>query len=310
MPSSSRPVRALAASLCLALAVAALAACGSEAGADSGRPRIVVTTTVLGAVVSDLAGEGADVTVLMPNGADPHEFQPSARDVQRIAEADLVVENGLHLEEGLEDALTQARSDGVRVFTATDHATLLAFGAGDAEEIAEHGPDDPHIWTSPVAMREVVAGLVPVLSGDLGIDLGGRGGDLEQRLAALDREIRDELARIPAGGRTLVTGHESMGYFADRYGFELVGALIPSLSSQAQVSAGTLGALRAQIERRGVSAIFNEAGTPDGVADAIASETGARVVEIDTHAIPGDGSYSTFMRALAASVADGLAPRP
>ena len=294
--------------LAAVLAGAVLSAAPDPAAAAPERPHVVVTTTVLGSLVRDLVGDEARVSVVMPNGADPHDFQPSARDVAELSEADLVVANGLNLEEGLKDALDQARSDGVPVFTATDHATLLAFGAGDDEEIAEHGPDDPHIWTSPVAMREVVAGLAPVISRELGVDLGARGRDLERRLAALDRRIRDDLAAIPAGDRTLVTGHESMGYFADRYGFELVGALIPSLSSQAQVSAGGLGALRAQVEARGVPAIFNEAGTPDGVADAIASQTGARVVEIDTHAIPDDGSYSTFMRALAASVADGLAP--
>ena len=109
-----------------------------------------------------------------------------------------------------------------------------------------------------------------------------------------------------------MTGHESMGYFAARYGFRLVGALIPSLSSQAEASAGDLADLRRQVQDAGVPAIFNETGTPGGLADAIADETGARVVEIGTHTLPPDGSYVTMMRDIARAVDDGLtgaAPR-
>lgn len=156
------------------LAVAGLvAACGSG-DSSSGRPQIVVTTSVLGSVVSDLVGDTADVSVIIPNGSDPHEFQPSAKDVGRLENADLVVENGLKLEEGLEDSLDQARSDGTRIVTATDLVTLRRFDASDTEEIAEHGPEDPHFWTDPLAMRELVTGLTPVLRDDLGLDVTAR----------------------------------------------------------------------------------------------------------------------------------------
>ena len=282
-----------------------LAACGS--GDDAGgRPQVVVTTTVLGSLVQELVGERADVHVLMPNGADPHEFQPSAKDAERLASADLVVDNGLKLEEGLEDALNQARDDGTRIFTATDHVKLLAFGADDAAEIAEHGPNDPHIWTDPLAMRDMVHALVPELRDALGIDVAARGKSLESRLDALNAGIAAEVARLPADRRKLVTGHESLGYFADRYGFRLVGAVLPSLSSQAQVSSGQLAALKDQVRAEDVSVIFNEIGTPPGVADAVADETGARVVELSTHNLPDDGSYFTFMKDLADGITQAL----
>jgi zinc/manganese transport system substrate-binding protein len=289
------------------LAVAALAGCGSD-DSSSSTPTIVVTTPMLGSLVSDLVGDQAKVDVLMPNGADPHEYQPSAKDVEALGKADLVVENGLKLEEGLEDALAQARDDGARIFTATDHVTLRPFGADDAEEIAEHGPDDPHIWTSPIAMRQMVSGLAPVLASDLGIDVTARATDLEERLTALDAQITTTLAPIPVDRRKLVTGHESLGYFAQRYNFALIGALIPSLSSQAQVSAANLAQLREQVTAEGVPAIFNEAGTPAGVASAIADQTGVPVIEIATHTLPDDGSYFTFMRDMAAAVSRGLDP--
>jgi zinc/manganese transport system substrate-binding protein len=282
-----------------------LTACsgGDDAG---GRREVVVTTTPLGAIVKDLVGDAADVHVLMPNGADPHEFQPSAKDAERLANADLVVENGLKLEEGLQDALGQARDDGTRIFTATDHVKLLAFNSDQADEIAEHGPDDPHIWTDPLAMRSVVHALTPELRDALGIDVTARGKALESRLTALNADIAAEVATLPADRRKLVTGHESLGYFAHRYGFELVGAVLPSLSSQAQVSSGELAALKDQVRAEGVSVIFNEIGTPPDVARAVADETGARVVELATHNLPDDGSYFTFMRDLAGGVVGAL----
>ena len=315
-----RRPRAAAALLAAVAATSIAAGCGSDDGASGDRPEIVVTTTTLGAVVQDLVGDTAEVVVLMPNGVDPHDFQPSAQDAAALGGADLVVENGLDLEEGLEDAISAARRDGVAVFSATDHVTLREFGEDEhsdeehsEEEAAHadeeengHGPEDPHIWMDPIAMRDVALALAPVLNRDLGLDLGDRSADLDARLGELDAEIRESLSVIPEARRKLVTGHESMGYFADRYDFELIGALIPSLSSQSQVSASNLAELRELIETEGVPAIFNETGTPEGVADAIADQTGARVVEIASHNLPDDGSYLTFMRDVAAAVEDGL----
>jgi zinc/manganese transport system substrate-binding protein len=303
-------LRRAAAAVLLCAPVIAAAACGSDDAAGSG-PTVVVTTPMLGTVVEDLVGDAARVEVVMPNGIDPHDFQPSAKDIEAVADADLVVENGLDLEEGLEDALEEARDDGVPVFTATDHVTVREVAKEEVHpegEEEEHGHlgGDPHIWMDPLAMRDVALALVPALERDLGLELAGRAADVPAGLAALDREVRETLASVPPGRRKLVTGHESMGYFADRYAFEVVGTVIPSLSSQAQVSAEGLAGLRDEVRAAGVPAIFSEIGTPEGVADAIADETGARVVEIGTHTLPNDGSYATFMREAAAAVADGL----
>lgn len=331
MPGRGLGGRLAAAAAGLVLAAGLAAGCGSDDPA-AGRPEIVVTTTVLGSLTQELVGDAAEVRVLMPNGVDPHDYQPSARDVEALRRADLVVENGLELEEGLLDALGRTRDSGVPVFTATDHVRLREIGEdepaddhghedGDHAHEDEasgakgngdhaHGPEDPHIWMDPVAMRDAMAALAPVVERELGVDLGERPAELAARLDALDAEIRETLAVVPEERRKLVTGHESMGYFADRYDFEIVGTVIPSLSSQAQVSASNLAALRRQVEAEGVPAIFNEAGTPPGVADAIGDQTGARVVEIGTHNLPGDGSYFTFMREAAATVAGALTQEP
>ena len=298
--------RLAAAAAGLTLAAGLAAGCGSDdAAAD--RPEIVATTTVLGSLTEELVGEAAEVRVLMPNGVDPHDYQPSARDVEALRNADLVVENGLELEEGLLDALGEAREAGVPVFTATEHVRLREVGEGEPGD-ARGGSADPHIWMDPLAMRDAMTALAPVAEREVGVDLGERPSELAARLGDLDAEVRETLAAVPEERRKLVAGHESMGYLADRYGFELLGAVVPSLGSRAQVSASNLAALRRQVEREGVPAIFNELGTPPGVADAIGDETGARVVDISTAVLPADGSYFTFMREVAATVAAALAP--
>jgi zinc/manganese transport system substrate-binding protein len=154
-------------------------------------------------------------------------------------------------------------------------------------------------------MQAVVAALVPELAA-AGVDVADLGADLDGRLADLDAEIRETLAVVPEASRKLVTGHESMGYFADRYGFAMVGTVIPGLSSQGEVSAGELAELKSAIAAQGVPAIFVEIGTPTAVAEAIGQETGVAVVELPSHTVPADGSYFTFIREIAAAVAGAL----
>jgi zinc/manganese transport system substrate-binding protein len=299
------------AAVALALAlVPALAGC-DDAGPGAGEPTVAVTTPLLGAIVREVVGDAAEVDVLMPNGADPHDFAPSARDVEELTHADLVVENGLGLEQGLEEALDEARRAGVPIFTATDHVRLRHPGEGEElEEDGEHGHglEDPHIWMDPLTMRDVVTALAPAAGKAVGADLAPAAAREERRLVALTREIRHDLAVIPAGRRRLVTGHDSMGYFADRFGFSLVGSIIPSFSSQAEVSAGELAGLKRRVEGLGVPAVFTELGTPRNVAEALGGELGIRVIEVPSHTLPDDGSYASFMRTVANAVLEGLAP--
>jgi zinc/manganese transport system substrate-binding protein len=307
------------------VAAAAHAACGgSGAGAGSApspgsasaesakaeRPTIVVTYSVLGSVVRKLVGDRAAVQVIIPNGVDPHDYQASAKDVEAITNAHLLIENGLDLEEGLEDAIDGAKDAGVETFTATEHIEVRTVGEGEAAEAddpdQQPGAKDPHLWMDPSNMKGIVAALVPVVEQELGIDVAGRGSELERRLEDLNAKNEEILSVIPAPRRKLVTGHESMGYFARRYGFELVGAIIPSLSSQAEVSASELADLKTRIEEQHVPAIFTELGTPPEVAKAIGDESGVAVVEIATHSLAADGSYFTFMEGISREVADAL----
>ncbi|MDD5288930.1 MAG: metal ABC transporter substrate-binding protein [Dehalococcoidales bacterium] len=278
--------------------------------AESNKKSIVVTYSVLGSIVKELVGTQANVIISIPNGLDLHEWEPSAKDIEAINKADLVIENGLGLEGGLEKTLATARKNGVKFFTASDYITVRHVGAG--EGIPSGDPDqvvgapDPHLWTDPIAIKGMVNALAPALKNNLGLDVTSQAANLIKRLDNLDTELSDTLAVIPQDGRKLVTGHESMGYFAQRYGFKLVGVIIPSLSSQAQVSAADLTALKKAIEEYHVKAIFTELGTSPAVAKAIGDETGVQVVELATHTLPADGSYFTFMNNMANIITGAL----
>jgi len=270
----------------------------------------VVTYSILGSIVKELVGDKATVIVSVPNGLDPHEWQPSAKAIETINKADLVVENGLGLEASMEKTLKAAGDSGVKFFTASDYITVRHVGSG--EGIPSGDPDqvvgapDPHLWMDPIAMKSVVSGLAAVLMQDLNLDVSSHATDLENRLNSLNTEIADIVAAIPPANRKLVTGHESMGYFAQRYDFKLVGVIVPSLSTQAGDSPANLAELKKAIEDNQVKAIFTELGTSSAVAKAIGDETGVKVVELTTHVLPSDGSYFTFMRNIASVITNAL----
>lgn len=288
-----------------------LAACQpSVAASNNGKKTIVVTYSILGSVVQELVVDQANVIVSMPNGQDPHEWEPSAKDIATLTHADLIVQNGLGLEGGMEKALAQAKDAGVKFFTASEHITIRTVGTG--EGIPSGDPDqaigaqDPHLWTDPVDMKQIVDALAQTLHSELGLDVSANAAALDTKLDALNQDIVNEVNGLPQADRKLVTGHESLGYFAQRFGFKLVGALIPSLDTNAEASASDLAALSKLIEQNQVKAIFTELGTPANVSEAIGKETGVKVIELTTHALPESGDYFDFMHNLAKIIVEGL----
>lgn len=299
-------------SVFLAFLIILLASCQNAATPtiDESKPTIIVTYSVLGAVVSDLVGDQANVIVAIPNGQDLHDWEPSARDIETLTHADLIVQNGLGLEGGLEKSLAQAREAGVEIFTASDYITVRTVGAGQGIPSGDpdqaEGAQDPHLWFNPINMKQIVAALADTLNKDLGLDVSSQAADLENRLDELDSTLAGKVSQIPENQRKLVTGHESLGYYADRYGFQLIGAIIPSLSTQSEVSASQLSTLNSLIEQYQVKAVFTELGTPAQVAESVGQETGAKVVQLATHTIPEDGSYFTFMTNLTDTIVNAL----
>ena len=152
----------------------------------------------------------------------------------------------------------------------------------------------------------MVAALPAAVKKATGADVGAQSAEAAKQLAELDAQAKTAFAAVPAKARTLVTGHESLGYLADRYGLTLVGAVTPSLSSEGQVSASHLKELEQAMRRAGVRVVFTETGTPNAVAEAIVAETGAEVVEVGTEAMPDDGSYSTYIRELTQRISSAL----
>ena len=246
---------------------------------------VVVTTTVLGDVAANVVGDSAVVEVLIPIGVDPHDFQASARQVARMEEADLVVANGLGLEQGLGDVLASLGGDG--------HPVLLVGELlGPLRLIEGRGPD-PHIWLDPLRMVTVtglIAGALEQVApeGRWRVNADRYTAELE----AADAEIQAILAAVPEGRRVLVTNHDSLGYFAERYDFEVIGVVVPGGSTLAQPSSADLAALVRVIEQSGVPAIFAETTEPASLAESIAAEVGddVAVVELFIGSLGGPGS--------------------
>lgn len=295
--------------MCLAALLGLFASCSFDGSSSSGTTRsIVVTYSAIGDVVSRLVGDAATVTVLIPNGQDQHDFMPSAQDVETINNASLVVSNGLDLEEGLEDSLLQAEKSGVAMFHIADHVTLL--DAAEKEEGHEgkedhgHGTEDPHVWLDPETLAEAIPALVKALQSATGKDFTAEATAVVDELTALSAKIRDIMTTVDEC--KLVTGHDSLGYFAARYGCTVVGAVIPGFSTAAEASAGSLADLKVVAQENGVKAIFTELGTAVGLATQIGKELGVEVVELATHVLPENGGYDEMMTQLATAIAGGL----
>lgn len=283
-------------------ALFALSACSSSdstTAADSEGPTVVVTYSVLGSIVEQLVGDAATVTTLIPDGQDPHEFEPSAKDIESLNNASIVVSNGLDFEEGLEETLENAKTAGVSVFMAGDHITVREL----SDEGHDHGASDPHLWLSPAAMLEMLPELSKAVGAAIGADLSAQLETLVAALTALDTEIQEIIGGIKC---ELVSGHDEMGYFADRYGCEIIGAVIPSLSTTSEASAGELADLKAEVEAHGVPAIFTGLGTSPAVAEQLATELGVKAVTLSTHFLDGAANYQEFMLRMTNQIAEAL----
>jgi zinc/manganese transport system substrate-binding protein len=323
------PFAVVAVALAGALLAAACGGSDGAAGGDGSGPDVVVTTSILGDVVENLVGDAAEVEVIMPPNADPHDFQASARQAAALREADLVVVNGAGFEAGLEDAIDGAVDDGATVFAAVDHVDTLPAADEPSDESGEggeggddHADDgegvDPHFFTDPARMAAAAEALADALADNVpGLDdqaFRDRAGAYLDQLRALDAEVEATLAPVPAADRKLVTNHDVFAYFADRYGFTVVGTVIPAITTSAEPSAGELDELAATIEAEGVRAIFADTSSPEALAEALAAEVGGdvQVVELYSESLgePGSegGTYVDMIRTDATRVAGALTP--
>ena len=287
--------------------VALIAVIGCSGTPDaSGKPLILATTSIVGDLVARVAGDGAVVEVLIPVGADPHEFAPSAQQAARLRDAALVVTSGLGLEAGLADAIDAAADEGTRILELGPELDPLTLGDGDSDT------PDPHWWLDPVR----AARAVDLIAGRLGEVASGDWDDravaMAMELELLGEELRASLGTIPVERRTLITGHAAFGYFAERYGFEVIGVIVPGGATQAQTDPRALAELAGLIREEGVPAIFAETTLPTNVAEALAAEVGSevRVVVLYTGSLGAHGTgadtYAGMMRTNVVRIMDAL----
>jgi ABC-type Zn uptake system ZnuABC Zn-binding protein ZnuA/ABC-type Mn2+/Zn2+ transport system permease subunit len=279
-----------------ALAAALLVGgCGSS-GSDSGKLSVVATTTQIGDFARQVGGSDVDVHQILAPNTDPHDYEPRPADVTTTADANIVFTNGDNLDAWMDKVVSDSGS----------HAKVVDLGAGVPVKLPgeSSGPEaslyDPHWWHDPrnaeAAAREIAAQLSAVDPKDKAT-FEANAAAYEASLKRLDSGIASCLSGVPAADRKLVTDHDAFGYFANRYGIQVVGAVIPSQTTQAQPNAQDLTDLANQIKREGVKAIFPESSLSPKLAQTIASQTGASAnytLYGDTLG-PADSSGDTYL---------------
>ena len=253
--------------------VSLLAACGGTPASVSGTsaPVILTSTTILADITRNIAGDRFEVTSLLPAGSDPHSYQATPQDLARISESKLIIVNGAGYEGFLQSLWENTDAE----------KTLIEASSGiDPREDAQHGLD-PHMWLNPNLILTYVENIREALThfdpeGEAVYRANAEAYVAE--LQELDTWIVEQVDQIPANKRLLVTNHEALGYFAERYGFIVVGTVIESFSTDASPSAQQLAALIDQIQSTGAPAIFLDASDNTTLAQQIANETGVNVV--------------------------------
>ncbi|HUG31475.1 MAG TPA: metal ABC transporter substrate-binding protein [Acidimicrobiia bacterium] len=275
------------------LLLSVLAGCGESPGDEDLGLSVLATTTIWSDVAAQIVGDDGSVTSLIPAGSDAHEYAPTQQQVAALREADLVIANGLGLEAGLEDILESAEADDVRIHYLAPDLDPLEFHHDD-----DHGDLDPHVWFDPgrvARAAELIADQLAQI--DPTIDWMARADGYVAELLRLDEEIVGVLQEIAEERRKLVTNHEALGYFAERYDFEIIGVVIPGGSTLSNPSSAQLARLVEAMSNEEVSTIFAETSQPSRLADAVAAEIGEEVavVELHTETLGEPGSDSATL---------------
>ena len=323
-----------------------LAGCASDTTSGQDDSGVVASTTIWGDVASQITRCAADTsaTTLMPIGADPHDYSPSSANVAEMVRADLVIVNGLGLEEGLQSAVESAIADGANIVEVAPLLDPIPFGAtghGDDEEHSDddghsggephaeedgddhaeeggddhaHDGDDPHVWLDAGRVADAAVVIGDALADATGDDSYATcGQQVSTDIRSTDEQVRQILAEVPAGQRVLVTDHDSFGYFAGAYDFDVIGVVVPGGSTLGDPSSAEVADLVATIQDAGVPAIFANTANPQQLADTIAGEAGndVEVVELYVGSLgePGSGAetYQSMILTNAQRISDALA---
>ena len=310
-----------------------LVACGAaetsggaaETGPSAGEKlNVVATTTLVGDVVRSIGGEQIDLTVMLAPGINPHTYEPAPQDVKSVADADVLFANGVGYE-GFMSALIENAGGEATVIEVSDGIMLLEF-AGEHEdehveggEEAEHAEDehaeafDPHVWFNPQNVKIWANNIERALSERDAANAASYKANADTyrtRLDELDTWAKGEVETIPAENRKLVTDHDTFGYLAAHYGFDLIGAVLPSVSSDAEPSAQQLADVIALIRENSVPAVFVSNEVNATLARQVGEDTGAKLIPVYVESLTTGGreadTYEAFMRYNIGRIVEGL----
>lgn len=281
----------------------------STSPAENGRLSVAATTSIVADVVQQIGGDSINIHQVIPNGTDPHSFSPTPRDLSQISGVKVVFVNGAGLEETLLKVLKNTVPDATLIEVSQNnplieghehqHGDEAGMGETHTTEGEEGHPLDPHTWTDPNNVMQWVDIIVTELSrlDPAHQQMYQKNGEAyKEQLKEADRWIQEQVAQIPAENRKLVTDHLAWGYFAKRYGFEQIGAIIPGFSTLAEPSAQEIAALEEQIRSQNIRAIFVGNQSNPALAKRIAEDTGAKVVPLYVGTLSdSDGPAATYL---------------
>ena len=279
---------------------------GDQAAATAEPIKVVATTTVLGDVVSQIGGDAADVTQILKPNADAHDYEPRPQDVTATADAELVVQSGDNLDTWMGDVVEQSGTEA-DVLDVSENLEVRLPGEAEGEEASKY---DPHWWhdlrntaTAVKAVRDALSRADPGAKATYDANATA----YLAKVRALDAGIAECFDQVPAEERKLVTDHDAFGYFANRYDVTVVGAVIPSQTTQAQASAGDIAKLAEVIKKEDVKAVFPESSVSSKLAAAIARQTGASAeYELYGDSLGVDGSSGATYLTMEQANADAM----
>jgi ABC-type Zn uptake system ZnuABC Zn-binding protein ZnuA len=321
----NRLILSLAIPLAVVLVLSATA-CGSDDDdtTDGDRITVVATTTQIEALAREVAGDTVDLVGILPAGADAHEFEPTASDLVAIEGADLILRHGIGLDDWLDRTLRAGGSATVVEVTAGIALQAPALEHADEDEDHEDGDEegeahneegmDPHVWLDPDRAQQMVDNIATALSSvdsARAQEYADNAATYKLRLENAKAEIITILEEIPAENRKLVTNHDAFGYFASAFGLEIVGAVIPSTTTEAEPSAGATADLLDLVRNEGVKAIFAESSVNANLARSLAADAGVMIVDDlygDSLGKAGSGAETVdgMLLANARKIADAL----
>lgn len=276
----------------------------NAAGGSPGTlPSVLAAESFLADIAQNVAGSRLTVGTLIPRGADPHAFEPTPADVRRVSDAQVFIVNGAGLEVFLDKLLTGVGGER-RVIEASFGLSPRPEepAGGEPVDSGGHGGSevDPHFWLDPVLVQTYVANIERGLTeaDPAGAaEYAANAAKYSAELRRLDAWVRSQVDTVPQARRLLVTDHHSLGYYADRYGFRVVGALLSSFSTGAAPSARQMVELIAAIKETGAPAIFLAVGTNPQLAEQIGRDAGVRVVTgLYTHSVSDPkGEATTYI---------------